>query len=287
MYVKIDHKMAASDFERFLGLELSGPKNERSSLAALDYSRTTNRLILTDVETSFGGVEDVSADEVLLEHIKKLAREPGRSFKALTINAPLTLPPYFARESKPASHPEVLWMKKIWGRLKPRPRPFEPYLQRPVEIYLKYMTQERFLANDALGSNLAPLTARAHFLAKQFPNPTYESVPRFALQRIVIALGLPKNLFRDYTDIDKGLATREALLTGLIKKVPQLFIYDKDFDHMVQHPSQLHAFVLCLCGYLNAKGLCEKAPKSFPRSAGWTLLPKKTWALAKSNPSKV
>jgi hypothetical protein len=277
MYVKIVHKMASSDFERFLGLELSGPKNERSSLAALDYSRATQRLILTDVETSFGGVEDVSADEVLLEHVKKLAAEPGRQFKGLTINAPLTLPPLFAQDTRSSLLREVVWMKKIWSRIKPRPRPFEPYLQRPVEIYLKYMTQEKFLASDALGSNLAPLTARAHYLQKKLPKPIFESVPRFALQRIVIALGLSKNLYRDYTDVDKGLATREALLTGLLKKVPQLFIYDRDFEHMVQHPSQLNAFVLCLCGYLNGRGLCEKAPKSFPRSAGWTLLPKKTW----------
>jgi len=270
------------DFQRFLGLELSGPKNERSSLCVLDYSIKTHRLIVVDIETKLVGANQTAADEILISLVKQSLKDT-HTFSGLACQAPLSLPPFFKHflEKKEGAHfsrtkdSETRWMDQIWKKTKPRPRPFEPYLQRPSEIWLKYHCTENFQLGDALGANLAPLTARMQFLKTRFPEPLFEVFPRATVTRIVSSLGLNKNITKDYSDLERGLQTREVFFEMLLKKFPQIFIYDKDLDSMITHLNCFHSFINAFTLFLESKDQCESRPKNFPQKSTWVEIPKK------------
>jgi hypothetical protein len=272
----------AKDFYRSLGLETSGAKNDRTALAILDHYPQTGRLILVDIESKIVGVEDLSADEVLISSIKE-ATEPAPQFTGMGIHGPLTLPPAFRdclKESGPlpfsnkSNNPEIVWMNELWVRSQPKPRPFCPYLERPIELYMRYMLKERFQVSEALGSNFAPITARLQFLKEHMPGPQHEIFPRATLSRVLASLGLPKTLIRDYSDLEKGVYTRELIFSHLSKKIPQLFLYEKDIEVMVLHMNCFNAFLCALTQHLIFKKQTESPPKNFPKTAGWIHFPK-------------
>jgi hypothetical protein len=165
-------------------------------------------------------------------------------------------------------------MNEFWSKLKKRPRPFLPYLQRAAELWLRYATPEEFLIPDALGSNAAPLAARLYFLRPHLPEPIYEVFPRATVSRIVSSLGLPKTLSRDYSDLERGLYTREQFFAQLGKKLPQIFIYEKDLETLILHLSAFHAFIDALTQHLIRTHQVEVPPKHFPRNATWIYIPK-------------
>ena len=266
---------------RALGLELGGTRNDRTALAVLDYFPSTQRLILTDVEAVPAGQGEQSADEVLLERITT-ARTAAGKYQGLAVHGPVSLPPYFRGAPTgrklpmpfKAKHPEVIWMTRAWKNLKPRPKPFLPYLQRPEEIWLRYLTPEKFNVPDGMGANLAPLAARFQFLAPHLKGPVHEVYPRATLTRMVGALGLSKNIFRLYSDLEKGVIFREDFLTALQRKLPRIFLYEKDVESMILHINCFHAFLAALTEQLFHAGQTEPRPLRYPKSAGWIHIPR-------------
>lgn len=262
------------DFRRTLGLELAGGKGTRSAVVVLDHFPKSRRLILSEmVTTKLLPQGDANADETLIASLKSL-RTQAKHFSGLAIHGPLTLPPGMRNATGGASDPEVKWMKKLWESLDPKPRPFASYLQRPAEVWLRHKTAEKFLITDAMGSNAAPLAARLHFLARQLPKPLFEVSPRASVIRLVKSLGLSKNISQRYTDLDKGVTAREEFFTGLLRRLPQIFLYDGDLESLILHLNHFHAFVAALTGYLAAAELTEAPPRGFPKSAGWIHLPR-------------
>lgn len=268
------------EFHRSIGVELGGTRTDRTAVAHLDWFPRLRKVILVDIETPLTGHDDTSSDETL---IASLAEAVKRAHKGagLGLHAPLSLPPYFSTDGKKrplgvtGPDPEVRWMRAVWQRLRPRPKPFVPYLQRPAEIWLRHLTPEKFIVPDALGSNWAPLAARAQFLKPHWPAPALEVFPRAALHRFVSALGLPKNIIRYYTDVERGPEYRDLFLTGFTEALPQVFIYEKDLENMVLHMNCFNAFLAAFTQHLASRGECEAPPKGYPKKAGWIHIPSK------------
>lgn len=260
-----------------------GVKNNRSSVAVLDYFPKTERLALTELESGVGHSDKEQsagqADEELIRHLLALRKGCPR-FYGLAIHAPLSMPPYLELRGKkqpfPARSrdPQVKWMNEQWARLTDKPRAFVPYLQRPAEIYLRHLCTEKFPITDGFGSNAAPLAARMEFLKAYLPKPFFEVFPRATLPRLVSSLGFSKWIPLQYSDLDKGVDTREEFINQLLKKVPSLFIYSKDHESLVLNVHAFHAFLSALTGFLIAKDACERAPRDFPKGASWIHIPR-------------
>lgn len=272
----------SGEFYRSLGLEVSGSKNDRTALAVLDFYPKTQRLILVDIQPKIVGVEDMSADEALVRAVEEALGEAPH-LTGLSIHGPLSLPPVLrqaVKEGKPqpfsekSRDAEILWMNELWKRLKPKPRPFAPYLERPAELHMRYVCKEKFPVAEAMGANLAPIAARLQFLKPHLPEPQNEVYPRATLARVVASLGLPKTIARDYSDLERGVYTREQFFTYLGKKIPQLFIYEKDLEQMVVNLSAFNAFLCALTQHLIFAEQCETPSKNFPKSAGWIHFPR-------------
>ncbi|MBS1985614.1 MAG: hypothetical protein JST16_15735 [Bdellovibrionales bacterium] len=273
----------AGEFQRSLGLELGGTRNDRTALAVLDFFPKTQRLILVDIDIALTGDTKISPDEALIGAVQELAKN-AKSLSGMGVHSPTSLPPYFKLgigEGKKLPHgdksknAEVVWMNRAQERIKPRPKAaFLPYLQRPCEIWMRYLTPEKFIMPDALGANFAPLAARYQFLAPHFGFAATEVLPRATLTRLVSALGLAKNIARLYTDVEQGVTFREDFLRALLRKLPQMFIYEKDLETMAVQMNCFNAFLAALTLRMSATGQTEAPPRGFPRHSTWIHIPK-------------
>lgn len=263
------------EFYRSLGLEPSGPKSHRTSLAVLDYHPKTRRLILVDVESRIQGFDEVSADESLLESIQ-LSLSSAEHITGIGVHGPLSLPPGFLTGGRNAttSNSGTRWLEETWTKIQPRPRPLVPYLQRPCEVWLRYFTPEKFQVPEALGSNAAPITARLQFLKNRLPGPAHEVYPKATFSRICRSLGMSKAIQRDYLDLERGTRTRELFFDSFVKKLPQVFIYDKDLETMILSISAFNGFLNAFMQHLIYKKVFEAPPKSFPKGSTWIYYPK-------------
>jgi hypothetical protein len=270
------------------GLELSGWRSSQSALCTLDHHVSSKRLVLRDLRILEPSNDNTSADEALLQMLRDTHTLPKASFKNLVVQAPLSIPPGLRlalksgkKPSQPFrySDPELKWMRALWSRVKPRPHSILPYLQRPAELHLRHATPEKFQIPDAFGANVAPLAARMLYLKPYLPKATAESWAKAALQRLVVALGMPKTLFRDYASLEEGASTRAFVLEELNKKLPQLFVYEKDEELLIGNLAAFHAFVLALVGHWKQQQLTEDPPKGFPKESSWIYLPKRSVSL--------
>src|ERR1700734_2404035 len=73
---------------RFIGVDLSGGKNDRTSLAVLDYYPGQQKLFLTHIYEHIQQEDGVSADQALFEIIL----EHSQNLEYLCIDAPLKFP---------------------------------------------------------------------------------------------------------------------------------------------------------------------------------------------------
>ena len=141
--------------KRYLGLDLSGAKNAKTTLAVLEYYPKEKKVFLLDIHQGIGADETASSDEALIETILEHADE--HPDLKMGINVPLTLPPCITctRKTCPLPEsctvPEVKWMRNFMVKhvgLQPRKKTtskrnarlkeyFTPYTQRPIELLLK------------------------------------------------------------------------------------------------------------------------------------------------------
>ncbi len=260
-------------FRRWIGLELSGPHSERSAVVVLDEYPQSQRLVLSQVLSGLGANEEKSSDDALIELLRALSSpSEGGRFEAMATQAPLSLPPFFkSSDDRPR---EERWLKELWARTKPRPRVFLPYLNRPLDVWMRYFTPERFQIPEAMGANLAPLAARIQALKSELPSPIFESYPRASFTRIVGGAGFSRYWPKLYSDAEQGLRVRDDFLERLLKIFPQIFAYQGDLETLVVDLPSFHAFMSALSLFLNDKGQCDPKPEHFPSSASWLLLPR-------------
>jgi len=262
---------------RFIGIDLSGGKNDRTSLAVLDYYSKEKKLFLTHIYEHIEQVGDLSADQSLFEII----REHQDHLEYLCIDAPLKFPkcircllvcPGYER----CKEKEITWMWKQHRAKKkkhPRVKLFTPYTQRAAEIYINTETPEGLHPMETLGANIAPLTARAHFLLRRFPKiKAIEVYPKLSVLRIGQGMKVVKSHLQHYKHQVGGDESRQVILQDLIKH-DVAFIYQQDYQKLIDNPHSFDAFISAVTGFLKFKGQCEKPPKDFPIADGWIDFP--------------
>lgn len=261
---------------RSYGLELTGPRVPRSTVAVLDYYPKSRRLILSDLIAPGGDTDDL--DQAMLEYFAEQSKDTSLLKRSLlATNAPLNFPPLLSKRmgGSPANYKEeVAWMEETWEKLRPRPRRFLDYVHRPVEIYLRHLCPERFAFADAIGSNQALLTARFMKLREDLKIKTIECSPRASFQRICKTLRARSFILKSYSSLADGLEARKDFMNLLQKRLPELFIFEESLESLILHLHSFHAFIMALTLHLDHKGYCEKAPPYFPKKSQWTLLPR-------------
>lgn len=278
---------------RFLGLELAGAKNQKTALATLEYYPREKKIFLLDVYDRIAGHDEQSSDEALMETISA-ATEGGAQATVMAVNVPLTLPPCLtcSRRTCPApgkcSHPASRWMREIARKhaVKGRARPFTPYTQRPVELWVRYQVfpqlppEAQFEIDETLGGNKAPLTARMIYLKKYLNDLTLiETWPKLTIALLAAQMSLPKRVIARYRQLEEGAHARGTILDALSKE-HGIFIYDRDHKKLSFGLASFDAFVCAYSALLSDTGRCAPLPRGFPKASGWIEYP----ALSVHNP---
>ncbi|HVJ63916.1 MAG TPA: hypothetical protein VM901_01535 [Bdellovibrionota bacterium] len=264
-------------FYRSLGLELSGPRTQRTTIAVIDHYPQSQRLVLRDLVTPEVGSDD--PDQAIKVGMEALAHDQ-RHYTGCAVHAPLSLPPALEAKKKilsssqVAKNPEVKWMDEMWKKIKDRPGPFVPYLHRPAEVWLRYKAVERFGDVMSFATTGAALAARMQYLQHQLPGPLNEVFPRAVLKRLAESLGIRNFVHKKYSDLEHGITAREEFLIQLGMKMPQLFLYDKDVEKMILGVNFFNAFLCALMQHLIYRGEFEDRPKGYPSAATWIYIPR-------------
>ena len=285
-----------SEGKRYLGLELAGAKNQKTSLAVIEYYPRANKIFLRDIFDKIIPLDPKSpdsshsyqtSDEALVELI--LGLNPG--IAKMGVNIPLDLPPCIPCTNKHCPYPthclvsEVKWMRGIAERSyrsedrSSKVKEITPYTQRPAELWVRYKVLPKLSENlvfeidEALGGNKAPLTARMHFLTRHLRIiPMMEIWPKLSVVILASQLGIPERIISAYRHLESGIDSREEILLQLITK-HGLFIYDKDMKKLCQSLAAFDAFFCAFTALLADQNQCVKTPKGFPTSAGWIHYP--------------
>jgi hypothetical protein len=286
---------------RYLGLELSGAKSSKTSLAVLEFYPREKKIFLLDSFDRILPNEEHTSDESLLDIIS----EVGIGAAGLGANVPLQLPPCIecTRKSCPlpgkCTVPAVRWMretrKKALSRISlatgrredgsltarsMRSRDFTPYTQRPVELYIKHRILDqlspaaRFEIDETLGGSRAPLTARMHFLNRHLPATTsrFEVWPKLTVAVLAEKLSLSRRDLLDWRNIEEGYPIRAEILEKFAERLG-VFIYDRDLRKLSQSLTAFDAFLCAYTAFLADNGQCVRPPHGFPLDTGWVHFP--------------
>lgn len=263
---------------RFMGISLSGGKTPRTHLAIVDYFPSENKIFLSHLFRDLGEMNGSSADTVLIELIKN--HRDG--LVSVAVDAPLTTPKCLRCRlhcpgAEVCKEKEIQWMWNFHKNKESEKNPnkiFTPYTERCVDSYLSSQLEQTFPVDHALGSNRAPLWARAFFLKKRLKNISlFEVVPRINTWRIGRELKISKTPLLFYKNSVEGAQHRQTFVDKFMD-AEWLFVYSQDVKHMVKDVFVFEAVLSAFTGFLNSRSLCEKPPKNFPPQEGWVLFPK-------------
>lgn len=268
--------MAALKIVRFAGVALGGGKTDKTSVAILDYFPDQNRVFLRSLRERVAGKhaakpgEEITADEALLS----VLNDEEQDLSIIAFDVPLTLPVSIGGTKKDEEK-VTAWMRKAHERRAREKRPnkmFTPYTERAAEIYISNELEEPFHPPHALGSNAAPLTARAQYLKKRLKQKLIETYPKLTLWRIGQALHMPKSHLRFHRHSVDSDEARLYILKILIEK-EITFIYQQDMKTMVENNIPFEAFLCALTAFLRFRGQTEKPPRDFPKTEAWIDFP--------------
>jgi hypothetical protein len=273
--------------KRYLGLELSGAKNQKTSLAALEFYPKERKIFLLDIYDRITPHDSQSNDQALLDLIDEL--QPGVA--KLGVNVPLELPPCITCSRKtcplPAecSVPSVKWMRNFNQSLaqsdyhQRKILEFTPYTQRPFELWARYLILPELSPNfhfeidETLGGNRAPLTARMQFLQRHLHNtPLIEVWPKLSIALLARDLEMDNSIVSNYRTLEEGIHCREEILSQLARG-KEIFIYERDMRKLAQSLPAFDAFVCAFTALLSDQMECAKPPKGFPIQSGWIQYP--------------
>lgn len=276
--------------KRYLGLELSGAKNAKTTLATLEYYPKEKKVFLLDVHVGIGADESANSDEALIQTISDHADE-HLDFK-MGVNVPLTLPPCIGCTKKACMNsqcaaPEVKWMRTQSGKKRTTSKRqarmkdfFTPYTQRPVELWLKNEVlaklpeKIRFEIDETLGGNKAPLTARMHYLQKHLSKyEIVEVLPKLTVALLAPFMKLNQRVLKQYRQLEDGASARETIMERMCENL-DIFIYDRDLKKITQNINAFDAFLCAYTVLLLDRNECVNPPKGFPIASGWICYPK-------------
>jgi len=271
---------------RYLGLELAGAKNQKTSLAVLEYYPREQKVFLLDVYDKIAAHDEQTGDEALIETIREASSQEKNHVAKMGVNVPTELPPCILCDRKTClttgrcSVPAVKWMRQTAKKAEEEEigvniREITPYTQRPFEIWARYeilprlQKDFRFEIDEALGGNRAPLTARMHYLKRHLGStPIVEVWPKLTISSIAQALSLPKRLILNYRKPEEGYAACVELLETIAMK-KCVFIHDRDLKKLGQNLTAFDAFVCAYTALLSDRDMTVKPPKNFPKGSSW------------------
>lgn len=263
----------------FLGLSLSGGKTDKACLVVLEYFEDQGRLFLHKVYEKIKNEDQLSSDLKIYELLKQ--------YEAKTVHLALDVPhklPACLRCHLPCPgyenchEPHIQWMWNDYLKHRSRKRPqklFTPYTQRCVELYLQNEIEEKFILSHAMGSNAAPLLARASFLLRRVSFSVIEAWPKLTLWRIGNQFKIMKSHLRGHRHASYGEQSRRSILHTLgLKNL--FFIYEQDKKTLIQNQVAFDATMLAYTAYLKHKNLTEPRPPGFPEYEDWIEFPRDT-----------
>jgi len=262
---------------RFAGVALGGGKTDKTVVAVIEYYPAQKRVFLRSLRDRISGKGEIPGDEALLDILNK--QEPN--LNTIAFDVPLTLPKCLACELRcpgveKCRVPVIRWMREMHKKRERSKRPnkmFTPYTERAAEIFISNELEEPFHPSHALGSNAAPLTARAYFLKRRIKTPLIEFFPKLTLWRIGCALGIQKSYLRFHRHSVDGDEARLYILKTLIDR-GIAFIYHQDMRLMVENNAAFEAFLGALTAFLKYRGQTEKRPTGYPKDEAWIEYPK-------------
>lgn len=268
---------------RYLGINLSGAKSNKTALAVLEYYPKEKKTFLLDLYERMNAKEGQSPDEALVESVL----ENRERLAVIGTDAPLSFPPCIHCESKGCRTPgrcgsqAARWMERFLKKIsrKTKVLPFTPYTQRPVELWLRYQVlsklhaRHRFDLDETLGGSKAPLTARMTHLQRFFKGiPTIEAIPKLTVACLAERYSIPTRHVLAYRTLEHGPYSRSALAETFAEHCG-IFVYERDLHKLASSLNAFDAFVCALTAHFDGLGLCVPAPKGFPVESGWVRYP--------------
>lgn len=263
---------------RFLGLSLSGGKADKACLAVVDYFPKYKKVFLTKLVEKIKNEEMVSADLKICQ----LVEEFKAGTHSLAFDVPWEMPGCLRSQCRCPGYenckePHVRWMWAHFQRVNKKKRPkriFTPYTQRCVEMYVATELEEPFILNSAMGSNTAPLLARAAFLRRRLSVKTIEVSPKISLWRIGRSLNIVKSHLRFHRHAVGGDQSRKVILENLSAQ-GLAFLYAEDQKQMVVNNHAFEAFLCAFTAFLKYREQTEPRPEGFPDNEDWIDFPVK------------
>ncbi len=256
---------------------MAGGKTDKTCLAHIEYYPKQNKIFLSRLFEKIKTVGEVSAD---LQLHRLLDQTPGK-FETIAFDVPLQLPKCMRCRARCPGYEdctlsEIKWMWKQYRSLNKKRKPkklFTPYTERCVEIYLAGYLEETFHLPHALGSNAAPLTARAQFIQRRLKSKAIEVYPKLSVWRVGKALGVGRSHLMFHKHAVSGEESRRLILSRLVEK-NLAFLYAEDLRSMIENNQAFEAFIAALTAVLYFRGECEPRPRDFPRDEQWIAFPK-------------
>lgn len=273
----VEGKSGRKKFQRFIGISLSGGKSDKSSLAVLDYYPDEKRLFLSRLIDRVKTEEFMSADYKLHEMIHQFSG----NVEMIAFDVPLTLPKCISCKLKcpgyeTCSEPEMIWLRNFFAEVNKDKKPrklFTPYTQRCSDAYLGQSLETHFEIQHALGANLAPLSARAHFIRRRLTQDCVEVSSKVATYRLGKQMRLGTAHLKNFRSVVDGDQSRRLLLQALSDR-RGLFFYDQDQKLMIESSHAFEAFICAYTAFLSTINETESRPSGFPRSELWPLIPR-------------
>ncbi len=262
---------------RFVGVSLGGGKTDKTCLSLIEYYPKQKKIFLSRLFEKIHSEGEVSSDLQLHSLIEQIPRP----LESVSFDVPLSLPKCLRCRLKcpgyeACTEPEIqwLWQHQRAKNAKRKPKPlFTPYTERCAEAYVSDSLEEKFYPSQALGANMAPLTARALFITRRLKTPCQEVMPKVSLWRIGRSLGLQKSYLRFHKHSVSGGESRQAILARLLEK-NVAFVYQQDQNILMENSQAFDSFLCALTGVLSYQRQCEPRPKGFPKNEAWIKIPK-------------
>jgi hypothetical protein len=270
-------EVGAEKPNRFIGLSLSGGKSDKACVAVVEYFPEHKKIFLARLYEKIKTEEFISADLKIHEIITQFHDE----IDSIAFDVPLTLPACVNCKLKcpgyeTCSVSQMEWMRNFYNEVNKQKKPkkmFTPYTQRCVEAYIAHGLEENFEIHHALGSNLAPLTARAQFIHRRLHLPAIEVFPRLTIWRLGQELRVAKSHLKFHKHAVGGDESRKAFLQALAER-KGVFIYQQDLKAMIENNHAFEAFVCAYTGFLKHMKQTESRPADFPKGEAWIEFPK-------------
>lgn len=274
----VERSKLTSEFHRFIGVSLSGGKADKACIAVVEFYPEHNKIFLARLyEKVKNDPPTLSADQQIVQIISQYEGQT----ESVAFDAPLQLPKCIRCVERCVGYevctePEMKWLRHHYEKLNKNKKPkrfFTPYTQRCAETYLAKELEEPFEIHHALGSNMAPLTARAIYLKKHLAKmKCIEVNPKLSIWRLGLKLKVAKSHLRFHKHSVGGDESRRVFLSAMVDRTG-VFLYQQDQRAMVENNHAFEAFIGAYTGFLSYQGQTQPRPQDFPKEEAWVEFP--------------